>query len=196
MILSGRLYATKLVGYYEFMTSNSHAVLRLFRTLHLYIGIFISPALLFFAFTGALQTFSLHETTQGSSYKPPAWIATLAQLHKKQTTTVPVRRPRPSSGDGPGAARGGDTPRHAERGPAADGGSSAGNGDESKSSVPPQPKLRSHLPMKCFFLLVSVGLFISTLTGLYMAYRYKRNKLAVTGVLVAGVLIPLLLLPF
>lgn len=50
--------------------------------------------------------------------------------------------------------------------------------------------------MKCFFLLVSVGLFISTLTGLYMAYRYKRNKLAVTGVLVAGVLIPLLLLPF
>jgi hypothetical protein len=193
------------------MTSSSHALLRLFRTLHLYIGIFISPALLFFAFTGALQTFSLHETTQGSSYKPPAWIATLAQLHKKQTTTVPVRRPRPAFGDGPRAGRSGDSPSRAERGaaasggdesphsggaPGAGGGPTAGSSDESKSPAPPQPKPKSHLPMKIFFLLVAIGLFVSTVTGLYMSYRYKRNKIAVTAVLIAGVAIPLLLLPF
>ncbi len=50
--------------------------------------------------------------------------------------------------------------------------------------------------MKIFFLMVSIGLFVSTLTGLYMSYKYKRNKLVVTGVLAAGVVVPLVLLPF
>ena len=50
--------------------------------------------------------------------------------------------------------------------------------------------------MKIFFLLVSIGLFTSTLTGLYMSYKFIRNKLLVTALLIAGVLIPLLLLPF
>ena len=63
------------------------------RLVHLYLGIFTAPALIFFAFTGALQTFSLHETTRGSAYKPPAWAVTLGQIHKKQTPVVPVRRP-------------------------------------------------------------------------------------------------------
>ena len=81
--------------------SKSHAALKFLRKAHLYIGIFTTPALLFFAMTGALQTFSLHETTQGSDYKPPAWIATLAQLHKKQTTVVPVRKARPRAPDKP-----------------------------------------------------------------------------------------------
>jgi uncharacterized iron-regulated membrane protein len=53
--------------------SSSHTLLKSTRLIHLYIGVFIAPALLFFAFTGALQTFSLHETTRGSSYRPPAW---------------------------------------------------------------------------------------------------------------------------
>ena len=58
--------------------SSSHTLLKYLRLIHLYIGVFIAPALLFFAFTGALQTFSLHETTRGSSYKPPAWAVMLA----------------------------------------------------------------------------------------------------------------------
>jgi len=49
--------------------------------------------------------------------------------------------------------------------------------------------------MKIFFLLVAMGLFFSTLTGLYMAYRYSRNPLLVSGLLLAGVVLPLLLLP-
>jgi hypothetical protein len=90
--------------------SNSHALLKFVRSVHLYLGVFLSPALLFFAFTGALQTFSLHETTAGSSYQPPAWAVTLAQLHKKQTTVVPVRKAKPQDvakapdGVGPAAA--------------------------------------------------------------------------------------------
>ena len=75
--------------------STTHTVLRYLRLIHLYVGVFISPALLFFAFTGALQTFSLHETTRGSNYKPPAWAVTLGQIHKKQTPIVPPRRVPP-----------------------------------------------------------------------------------------------------
>jgi len=50
--------------------------------------------------------------------------------------------------------------------------------------------------MKIFFLIVSVGLFLSTLTGIYMAYKYSHNKWLINGLLAAGIVIPLLLLPF
>ena len=85
--------------------SSSHIFLRYTRLVHLYLGVFIAPALLFFAFTGALQTFSLHETTRGSSYKPPAWAVMLGQIHKKQTPIVPVRKSPPpeKTGDMKGA---------------------------------------------------------------------------------------------
>ena len=50
--------------------------------------------------------------------------------------------------------------------------------------------------MKIFFLFVAVGLFLSTATGIYMAYRYSRSRLLITGLLLAGIVLPLLLLPF
>src|SRR6201994_2645495 len=110
----------------------SRTTLRLFRKIHLYFGLFISPALLFFAFTGAIQTLSLHEAA-GSSYKPPAILAQLGQLHKKQTATMPVRKaPEPGSA-------------HADHPDAAE-----------KPGKAPQPtmtlaaKQKQHLPMKIF----------------------------------------------
>jgi hypothetical protein len=151
--------------------SSSHKILKVVRQIHLYIGIFISPAILFFALTGALQTFSLHETTRGSDYKPPTWIVTLAQLHKKQTTTVPVRKPRPAP----------DAPKPDKRADAA-------------IPAAPQTPEKSHLPMKIFFLLVAIGLFISTLTGIYMSYKFTRNRLVITALLIAGIIVPLILL--
>jgi len=199
--------------------SQGHAVLRVTRKIHLYIGVFTSPALLFFAMTGALQTFSLHETTQGSSYKPPAWIATLAQLHKKQTAVVPPRRVRPAqaeSGPGEGSAR----ERRGEAGSHEGGRKTGGSEDAEGNSAaaapgqPPgaQPQMsggsqprpgeaglshqKSHLPMKIFFLLVALSLALSTLTGIYMAYKYSRNRWLLTGLLIAGAAAPLALLPF
>ncbi len=59
-------------------------LLKSLRKLHLYVGLFIAPALLFFAFTGAVQTLSLHEGA-GDSYAPPKWLAELSQVHKNQT---------------------------------------------------------------------------------------------------------------
>lgn len=157
--------------------SSSHVFLKYTRLLHLYLGVFIAPALLFFAFTGALQTFSLHETTRGSSYKPPAWAVTLAQIHKKQTPVVPARKLPPL--DKPAADKPSTVPPQPNSPP--------------KAPDAPAPKAHNPLPLKIFFLLVSIGLFVSTLTGLYMSYRYLRNRLLITAILVAGVLIPIVL---
>jgi hypothetical protein len=184
--------------------SSGHTFLRANRLLHLYLGVFTAPALLFFAFTGALQTFSLHETTRGSSYKPPAWAVTLGQLHKKQTPVVPVRRPPPAvvapegRGDAP-EGRG----RDREQGPGArnDAGS-RGPANAARQALPaavseasPATPERTHhpLPLKIFFLIVSVSLFLSTLTGIYMSYKYMRNRTMVTALLILGTAIPVIL---
>jgi uncharacterized iron-regulated membrane protein len=158
------------------MATSSNSLLKRFRQIHLYIGIFISPAILFFAFTGALQTFSLHESGHGrENYNPPKWIMRIAQLHKNQNLTVREKKP----GALPDAKPKLDKPEGASATP--------------KPTAAPQ---KSHLPMKIFFLLVTLGLFTSTVTGIYIAYRFNRNKWVVTGLLVAGIVVPLVLLPF
>lgn len=157
----------------------SRATLRLFRKTHLYFGLFISPALLFFAITGAVQTLSLHEAA-GSSYKPPAILAELGQLHKKQTMAMPAKKSAP---DGAKGAEG----KHGDH---------ADQAGATQQPVTLASKQKQHLPLKIFFLVVSLGLFTSTLTGIYMSYKYDRNTTLLTGVLVAGVVVPLLLLKF
>jgi len=46
-------------------------VLKATRLVHRYSGIFFAPTILFFAITGGLRMFGLHETSRGSSYLPP-----------------------------------------------------------------------------------------------------------------------------
>lgn len=41
--------------------------------------------------------------------------------------------------------------------------------------------------------MVAVGLAFSALTGIYMSYKYARNKRVITMLLVLGVLIPVAL---
>lgn len=147
--------------------SASHTFLKLARQLHLYIGVFIAPAVLFFAFTGGLQVFGLHETSRSSDYKPPAWLAVAGQLHKKQTDVMPVRKPRP-----PEAALSSSNPV--------------------KPDAPIAP-VRHPLPLKIFSAFVSFGLFVSTLLGLYMAYRYTRKHLLISALLILGTVVPVVL---
>jgi hypothetical protein len=164
--------------------STSHKVLKYLRLLHLYTGVFIAPALLFFAFTGALQTFSLHETTRGSSYKPPAWAVMFAQIHKKQTPIVPARKPPPPEREVGKAAP--------EKAQPSSSGIQAAPVEAPKPTGEAAPKSHNALPLKCFFLLVSIGLFVSTLSGLYMSYKYIRNRL-ITVMLLGGIIVPVLL---
>jgi hypothetical protein len=164
--------------------STSHKILKYVRLTHLYFGVFITPALLFFAFTGALQTFSLHETTRGSSYKPPAWAVTLGQIHKKQTPIVPPKRPQPAEA-APAHTDNPDKPHHGDA-KSADAPSAA----QQQPTASPIPK-HNPLPLKIFFLIVAIGLFTSTLTGLYMSYKFIRNKALITALLLAGIIIPI-----
>jgi len=147
------------------------AVLKVIRLIHLYVGVFIAPAIVFFAFTGALQTLSLHVSVKGDSYKPANWIVVLAQLHKRQTTDLPpnkLQTPTPPSTVKPGAP---------------DKISSSEKGLDRPAHNP--------LPLKIFFLVVSVGLFASTVTGLYMSYKYSRNKVLLTIIFIAGIVVPI-----
>lgn len=165
----------------------SHHFLRTLRTIHLYLGVFTAPMLLFFAITGGLQTFGLHEGERGSSYQPPAWLVTMAQLHKKQTTVVPVRRSRSAATES-GVGSPDQKLSAARMQPSAVSAASRSRPDEKGG---PRKNL---WPMKVFFALVAFGLLVSVLTGLYMAWRYSRRPALFGVVLGVGVVVPLLLL--
>jgi hypothetical protein len=167
--------------------SSSHTFLKYTRLVHLYLGVFIAPALIFFAFTGALQTFSLHETTRGSSYKPPAWAVTLGQIHKKQTMVVPVRKQPPPDRPSP------DKPTDRTQS-AATAASQPAQNPSQKPAEAAASKQHNALPLKIFFLLVAIGLFLSTISGIYMSYKYIRNRILITALLIGGIVIPMLLI--
>lgn len=146
---------------------NRTAILKLPRIVHRYLGVFTAPAILFFALTGALQTFSLHNAAKDGSYKPATWIALGAQLHKKQTIQLPAPKELPQK-------------------------NASVDGPKSQLKQATGPK-HNTLPMKIFFLVVSVSLFLSTLTGLYMSYLHCRSKVRLTAILFAGIAIPVAL---
>src|SRR5579884_2073387 len=147
--------------------SKAAAGVRRIRQLHTYLGVFFAPSILFFAFTGSLQLFSLHEGHPGDAYQPPAWIEKLASIHKDQRLE---QRHGP-----PPAARPPDA--RAER-----------------RANAPRPQAKTTLALKWFFLAMSVGLMSTTLLGLYMAFQYQRNRKLIWSSLLAGVAIPALLI--
>jgi hypothetical protein len=135
------------------------------RLLHRYMGLLFSPAILFFAFSGALQTFNLHEPTKSTGYVPPVWVVEMAQLHKKQTLSLPKEKTKASQSE--------PEPRD----PA-----------DHKKTVHSQ---KSTLPLKCFVLVMSVGLIATTLLGIYMAFRFGGDPRLIWGMLIGGTLLPI-----
>lgn len=159
------------------MAVTTHRWLKSFRTLHSYFGVFTAPALLFLAFTGALQSVNLHETSRGSDYRPPAWIASLAHMHKKQSFEVPAKRAPPKA-----TTLDAKVPSNV--------------GAATRTNDKPAPKPRNPWPMKLFFVLVSLNLILSTLTGIYMGWRCARRRRRYSATLAAGVVVPAMLLLF
>ncbi len=54
--------------------------------------------------------------------------------------------------------------------------------------------VRPSVPLRWFFVLMSIGLIVTTILGLYMAFKMTRNLL-VSGILFAvGIVLPFLLL--
>lgn len=138
------------------------------RTWHTYIGIFIAPSVLFFAVTGSLQLFSLHEAHD--SYTPPPVIEKLASVHKDQVFALKEHDHEPEASPG---AKG---PEHHEEPKEEDAG----------------PSLGTRL-LKWFFLVVAVSLIASTLLGLWMGLTHLRHKRVGWWLLLAGAVIPVAL---
>ena len=135
------------------------------RSLHRYLGVFFMPSILFFAFSGALQTFGLHESKQRGVPPPVAWIAAIAAVHKDQHLPEPAA-PREQG---------------AMPGPAPEAQHKGGN-----------PEGVSALPLlKVFTLLMSIGLGITSLIGMYLSVSNQRTRKVATAILLAGVLVPL-----
>jgi hypothetical protein len=63
--------------------------LALIRQMHVYVSVFIAPSLLFFALTGALQTFRIPDQKSA-----PALIQKLARVHKDDVFAVKPARPK------------------------------------------------------------------------------------------------------
>jgi len=141
------------------------------RQLHFMLSLFFAPTFLFFTFTGALQTFSLHENKEpGSNH--PEWIAMLAEIHKNQRlpqmkkgTSVVIQEPQPSA------------------------------------AVPPQQKpiesplrRKPSFSLKLFVLLMAIGLSLTSFLGIYMAFKYNRDRRIIMGLLIAGTTLPILFL--
>lgn len=142
------------------------------RQLHFYIGIFFAPSIIFFAFSGALQTFSLHENKEPGSHHPE-WIAQMAEIHKDQ------RLPQLTEEHVAEAAK----PKQAEAQPTS-----------TPETEPPAPKRKPSLPLKIFVLFMSTGLMLSSILGIYMAFKYNRDRRIIWSLLIVGTALPIALL--
>lgn len=144
------------------------------RRLHFYLGTFFAPIIFFFAFSGALQTVGLHEGEKGGSYRPPAWIVTLAEIHKDQRLASPHKEHVHPAAEEEMESH----DEHAQK---------PGDSDEHRESP-------SSLPLKCFILLLSFGLMSTAVMGIYMALQKRNNRRMTWAMLAGGVIMPIVLL--
>jgi hypothetical protein len=142
------------------------------RQWHSYIGLFIAPSVLFFAMTGSLQIFSLHEAH--GDYRPPALIERLASVHKDQVLEPHHHNAPANPKAEPGAPPSDDAP-------------AAGAQDDDKTA--PATWL-----LKGFFLLVAICLAVSAALGLWIGLTQTRRKRVAWLLVIAGALIPVVLL--
>lgn len=141
-------------------------MMRTLRQIHLYLGVFFAPVIVFFAFTGALQTFSLHEA-KGCAAPPPAWIVVAANLHKDTVLRGPKPRPAgPCTPDDHG-----------------------GEAQDGKAPSGPSP-----LPLKLFVTALSIGLIGTALIGIYIALRARSTRRGALIAVLAGMITPVLLM--
>ena len=63
------------------------------RTIHYYAGVFFAPTIIFFAFSGTLQVFKLHESYRDTPGAQGDAIAWMAQVHKEAALIPPKVAP-------------------------------------------------------------------------------------------------------
>lgn len=155
--------------------------------LHLWLGTLFAPLIIFFALSGALQTLGLHEREKAGGHTP-AWIAQIASIHKNQQLLgEQSERGQPPRSGKPVASNADAAPKQSVA-PAPESGERAGQ-EEGEAGHGPSP-----WPLKWFSVLMSLGLIVTTGLGIWMAFKYSKNKALVWGLLAAGILLPIVLL--
>jgi len=66
------------------------------RLIHTYLGLAFAPLLVFFIFSGFLQTFDLHESKKDGTYTAPGWAVAAGEVHMHQRLPVIDRKNAPS----------------------------------------------------------------------------------------------------
>jgi len=77
------------------------STLQSLRRWHLYVGVFLAPAILFFALTGFIQVVGWQDQRNPP---PPAWVSWMAGIHKHQAAPA-SRKPRPQPAPAPAAGQ-------------------------------------------------------------------------------------------
>jgi hypothetical protein len=149
--------------------------MRSLRQWHHYLGVFFAPTIIFFAFTGALQTFSLHEAKGYGGRPAPSWIAWMASVHKDQAP------PREKHAD---ATKPALTPAATAR-------PSSGHADDRHADA--GGKRPSPLPLKIFVVLLAVSLILSTTIGAVIALNNRAMRTRSIALLVLGAALPCVL---
>jgi len=156
-------------------------MLKRIRQFHLYSGLLFAPAIVFFAFSGVLQTFGFHEDQKDGS-SAPYWIAAMAEVHKNQklmdlpeSSTAPTTGPRPASAS--------ETEKPADI-------QGAKLFEKGKSEARKSPRHKKSFALQIFIAIMSVGLIASVASGIFMAFAYQRNQKVIWALLIAGTLAP------
>lgn len=145
--------------------------MRRLRQLHLYAAVFFAPAIIFFGFSGILQTYGFHETKTA-----PGWIKVIASLHQHQRLHRP-ERPKPA-GPALTAVADHDHPDHDR----------ARGGDHDA----PAPAVYSVglVGLKLFTGLMGLGLVIASALGIAIALGTRSTRRVSSVMLVLGLVLP------
>lgn len=176
------------------------------RQLHLYLGTFFAPSIIFFALTGAFQTFNFHEEYQGRPAIPV--FEKLAEIHKDQRVPAPTKLPAPTpegakpaqqpspglQSPAPTQAQGGGPADTSSDKPVVQQGEKKEAAPQQRSGPPRTPRRKRSEPLKFFLVLMAISLISTTLLGIYMSFKYNRDQRIVWGLLILGTVLPIVLL--
>ena len=133
------------------------------RAWHSYLSIFVAPTILFFALTGSLQIFNLHESHGG--YHAAVLIQKLARVHKDQVFALDQGHDEDAAPSAPAA--------HADD-------------DEARTPA-------ATLVLKWFFLSAALALVGSTCLGLWIGLTHVKRRRVAWVLLALGTVLPVLL---
>jgi hypothetical protein len=145
------------------------------RRWHSYLGLFMAPSVLFFALTGAVQIFNLHEAH--GSYSPPPLLEKLSSVHKDQVFDFGDHHPDEPQAKG-AAGAGADADAHEDE-----------HEHEHEHEHADHPSLSTPI-LKWFFLVVALGLTVSTSFGIWMGLTQIRARRLAWVLLILGTVLP------